>query len=382
MLSASQRTLLITTALILAAVLGSACADDPDQGRPTTPNTSVVTGDSEQGATITVSAPTSSPPDVPAGPVSYPDDWLDIVLSASAMVARPGDSVDVTITCPHRTARGLSQAPFEAVYGDLTLAMEELDATARDLFTTSFVVPYWVGPGSIELRGACPHPPGPCDDTADCKEYATDPTPVVILPIELEDGREWFSWRPVTEPYLDLAEVPAAGEVLPGGARVIDAGSDGSGVPWAVIEVEVGDRLPVAVRCPAGSATDGARFVIAQGRLLASVESADPWGWAVTPVPDDPDRYVLSSEDLLLKQQYFSEPLPLFGEVAAKSVTPADGATVAHGEITFESWMLDPSSGDETGLLLVAVCEDVGMPFDPRSIDLPTYRRLLELHLR
>jgi hypothetical protein len=307
--------------------------------------------------------------------VTYPDGWSDIELTASASEVHPGDSVDVSIVCPHRGRKWA--APFEVAHPDLTFAMEEVRASASDRYTTSFVMPYWLEPGDLELHGGCPVPPGPCDDTDDCPEYRTVPTPVVTLPLPLAPAGDgaWDAWRPVVEPYLD--PTPEAGTALPGGAMATM--SEPSQVS---ADVRVGDRLPVITQCPLDAATDGARFVIVPARTLALVaDRADDWGWSVQPDPNLPGRYIVSSDTLLLAERVQGEPLPWFVEVPPLAVTPGDSTVAVVGEIPFDAGAVAADDGNGEALHITALCEDVGMPFDPRSIDFESTQFPIEIRL-
>lgn len=365
-----------TCGVLLVTAAAAGCTGQPQA----TPETS---GASTRG-TASSAAPSGAPdaassgdaPDRPATsvptPVTYPDDWSDIELTASASEVHPGESVDVSIVCPHRGRNWA--AAFEVVHPDLTFATEEVRASAPDRYTTSFVVPYWLEPRDLELYGGCPVPPGPCDDTDDCPEYRTVPTPVVTLPLTPDGDGAWDAWRPVVEPYFDPA--PAAGTTLPGGARVTR-----SEPPQLSIEVRVGDRLQVITQCPLDAAADGARFVIVPARTLVLVaDQADGWGWSVQPDPDHQGRYIVSSDTLLLAERVQGEPLPWFVEVPPLSVTPGDSTVTIVGEISFEAGLVSMDGGDGA-LHITALCEDVAMPFDPRSIDIESFEFHIDIRL-
>ena len=291
--------------------------------------------------------------------VRFGEDWPAGELTTPAADVRRGDSVDVVIECPERD-RAFA-APFEVVHPDLTFARAEVTATASDIYATSFVVPYWLPPGELELRGACPRPPGPCDDTGDCAAYLSVPSPVVTVRLTAETGVPWDAWRPVTGPFL--AEPAEVGATPAGGAPTSEYGPES-----AVVDARVGDRLRVAARCQSGAATDGARFVLMSPRLVVDTES-DGWGWSVSEDPDRPGRFVVSSERLLVSEAAFGEPLPWFVEVAAQ---PAGEPETIVADLTVDAGLLDPVGGPTTSLFVAALCEDVGMPFDPRSIDVET----------
>ena len=281
-------------ALVFVGVV--ACSEQPDAGSEPTPESpGLVPATSDEATDSEVSEQQSTPP-----PVSHPDDWFDTELTTSLSEAHPGDAVDVSIVCP---GRGRSfEAPFVVVHSGLRFAQQEVPAGEADVYSTSFVVPYWLEPGELQLRGQCPRPPGPCDDTSDCPEYDSDPVPVVTLPLVSRED-PWDSWRPTVEPYLD--PVGDVGSTLPGGAIV--TGSDPDQVR---LDAQVGDRIQVTAQCPV-DAVDGARFVIVPLRTLSLANDArDDVDWLITGDPDQPGRYVVSSDMLGGFAEFLDEPLP------------------------------------------------------------------------
>lgn len=354
-----------TCGAVLALVSAVGCTGGSQAGSTTTASS---VGAPTASAATSGDAPNRSATSVPT-PVTYPDGWSDIELAASVSEVHPGDSVDVSIRCPHRGRNWA--AAFEVIHPDLTFAMEEVRASAADRYTTSFVVPYWLGPGDLELHGGCPAPPRPCDDTSDCSEYETVPTPVVTLPLTPAGDGAWDSWRPVVEPHLD--PTPEVGATLPGGAVVTM-----SEPLQASLDVPVGGHLRVAAQCPLDAATEGARFVMAPERTLAllAVDRQDGWGWSVQPDPDHPGRSIVSSDILLLAERMLGEPLPWFVEVPPLSVTPGDSTVTIVGEIAFDASLVSVDGSDGV-LRITALCEGVGMSFDPRSVDIGS----LEFHI-
>lgn len=319
------------------------------------------------------SSGSSAPSDSSPTPLKTdPDEWSGIELASSTTRARAGDTIEVSMLCP---GRGTSfAASFEVVHVDLTFAMEEVAATEPDVYSTSFVVPYWLAPGELELHGGCPRPPGPCEDTSDCLEYDIDPTPVVTLPLTRAGDRAWDDWRPVTEPFLD--PLPELGAVLPGGSVLAAAER-----PWAAVRAQTGNRLRVTARCPVDASTDGAHFVILPGWALDAVDRGVQWGWSILPDPEQPGRYLVSSDDLLAAERWLGEPLPWFVEVPASSTTRGESVVTIVGDIAFEAGLYRFDDSDSIGLVVTAVCEDVGQPFDPRSIDLGSATLLVDVEL-
>jgi hypothetical protein len=349
--------------MLVLALAVAGCSSEPGSSPTTsTPASDASTpmATSPVGTTSSSPSDTSEPPTTPV--VTYPDDWFDIELTSSIPEAHPGDTVNVTIVCPHR---GTSfAAPFEVVHPDLTFAQQEVRATATDRYSTSFLVPYWLEPSELELHGGCPRPPDPCDDTDDCPEYTTDPTPILTLPLTPAGDGAWDSWRAVSEPYLDpTAEV---GATLPGGAIVTALENQ-----HANLDARVGDRIQVTAQCPLDAEANGTRFVIVPEWTLArAAELGDDSGWSIIADPDHPGRYVVSLDTLQSMEEVLGEPLSWFVEVAPLSVAPGDSANVIIGEIPFEAGFVTVDDGALTGVYITALCEDVGMPFDPRSIDI------------
>lgn len=367
----------LITALILA--VAPACTSE-DRSSNTSGTTSVATTEQHSSSTTianrtsTHDSSTSVDDDALAEPpvTTYPDGWFDIELVTEATAARPGDTVAVSIVCP---SRGISfAASFEVVHADLTFAMEEVSATGPDVYSTSFVVPYWLEPGELELHGGCPRPPGPCIDTEDCQEYEIDLTPVVTLPLEPAGDRAWDSWRPVSAPFVD--PTPEVGNTLPGGAVVTVAEP-----PWVAVQARIGDQLRVAAECPADAVTDGARFVVLPGTAIATTELGPQWGWSVEPDTEQPGRFVVSSETLLTAERILDEPLPWFVEVPATSTMQGESVVTIVGDIGFRAGLYRFDDADRIGLVITAVCEDVGMPFDPRSVDSRSMPFLVEVDL-
>lgn len=353
--------------MLVFALAAAGCSSQPDSSRTTTApasdaSTPMATSHVDSALGTTTSAPSDAAEPQTTPVVTYPDDWFDLELTSSISEAHPGGTVDVTIVCPHR---GTSfAATFDVVHPDLTFAQEEVRATAANRYSTSFRVPYWLEPSELELHGRCPRPPDPCDDTDDCPEYATDPTPILTLPLTPAGDGVWDFWRPVTEPYLDpTAEV---GATLPGGVTVTALENQ-----QAIIDARIGDRIQVTAQCPLDTEADDARFVIVPESTLArAAELGDDWGWSTTADPDHPGRFVVSSDTLQSMEKALGEPLHWFVEVAPQSVAPGDTANVIFGEIPFETGFVTMDYGAPTGVYITALCGDVGMPFDPRSIDI------------
>lgn len=356
---------------MVLALVTAGCSSQPDTSQTTTAPASDVAPpmatspvDVSSGAAARAPRNTSAAPTTPV--VTYPDDWFDIELMSSLSAAHPSDTVDVTVVCPGRGTN--FAAPFKVVHPDLTFAQQEIRTTVADRYSTSFVVPYWLEPGQLELHGGCPRPPDPCDDTDECHEYDVDPTPILALPLTDASESGWETWRPVTEAHIDLtAEV---GATLPGGAIVTAVENE-----WVDLDVRVGDRIRVTAQCPVAADVNESRFVIVPDRTLAqAAELGDDWGWSIIADPDYPGRYVVSSETLQSMEEVLGEPLPWFVEIAPVSTAGRDLTVDIVGEISFQPGFVTVGNGAVTNVAITALCEDVGMPFDPRSIDLHSTR--------
>ena len=337
---------------VACAVVIAACTSESNVGEESTASSAP-----DPSVASTVPQTTAAPVTTIAPLATWvPDGFDDIELVVPVDEAAPGDTVEVTIVCPHRDAAW--EAYLRVDHLDETFEQQEVARSGPDEFATSFAVPYWLEPGEIVLRGGCPSPPGPCDDTGDCPEYLIDTTPPVPLTL-LPRSEPWDAWRPLTEPYI--APPPTAGAALPGGA-VVEAAGDG----WAALRASVGDRVTIAALCSPAAEASGGRFVVMPSRTRETDLYQDDWNWSIDGDPAVSGRYVVANETLQQAELVLGDPLPWFLEVAGSIQEVNEAGTVITAVVEIDRSLVEQGDRD---FVFGALCEDVDGPFDPRSID-------------
>ena len=135
---------------------------------------------------------------------------------------------------------------------------------------------------------------------------------------------------------------------------------------WAALVASVGDRVSLSAVCATTADVSAARFVVMPSRVRETDLYQDDWDWSIDGDPVTPGRYVVANETLLQGERVLGNPLPWFVEIGATVLAVAEAGIEITADVAITPSLVEQGDRD---FVFGALCEDVGGPFDPRSID-------------